>query len=259
MIATAHADHQPHPFHGVTQIVRFNWPFYAIGAPAALAAVLTIPRLSASAGAELLMYSAVALGWLWLVGSLAVSWLVYDRSILMAGHWIPRELGFPPTRWIHIHAGLDSMTRALRKVLGGAPGRVFDMFDAASMTEPSIRRARANAASSAPSEPVDYRSLPVDTESVDLVVLPLSAHELRTHAARRALFEEVRRGLTAGGRVVVAEHLRDWPNFIAFGPGAFHFHSRRAWKRCFTDAGLAIHREFSITPFVHVFILRRSA
>lgn len=42
-----------------------------------------------------------------------------------------------------------------------------------------------------------------------------------------------------------------------FGPGFLHFHSRRVWTRCFAAAGLAVHEEFSITPFVRIFVLRR--
>jgi ubiquinone/menaquinone biosynthesis C-methylase UbiE len=80
---------------------------------------------------------------------------------------------------------------------------------------------------------------------------------LRTDETRGALFAELRRVLGPGGRVVVAEHLRDWANFMAFGPGFLHFHSRRAWTRCFERARFAIESEFSITPFVRVFVLRR--
>ena len=93
--------------------------------------------------------------------------------------------------------------------------------------------------------------------SIDAAVLALSAHELRTHEGRCGLFAEVNRSLARDGRVVVAEHLRDVANFVAFGPGCLHFHSRRAWVRCFTSAGFSICDEFTITPFVRVFVLGR--
>jgi hypothetical protein len=85
----------------------------------------------------------------------------------------------------------------------------------------------------------------------------LSAHELRSDESRCALFAELRRVLGPAGRVVIAEHLRDWANLLAFGPGFLHFHSRRAWLRCFSRHRFDVHREFSITPFVRVFVLRR--
>jgi SAM-dependent methyltransferase len=98
--------------------------------------------------------------------------------------------------------------------------------------------------------------LPAAAGTIDAVVLPLSAHELRTAAARRALFGEIRRVLAPGGRVVVVEHLRNLANVAAFGPGALHFHSRRTWAQCFSEAAFVVCREFPITPFVRVFVLR---
>ena len=245
--------------HGVRQIVRFNWPFYAAGVPAALLAPVMIPRLHVAGPLQVLLYAATAVAWLWLIGSLAASWIVYDRSNLMTGEWIHPALGFRPRAWINVHAGLDETTAGLRDRFGVSSGRVFDIFDQAEMTEPSIARARETTPVDAGSERTDYRHFPVETGTVDAAFLLLSAHELRTAAARSALFGEVRRVLTTAGRVVVAEHLRDAANFIAFGPGALHFHSRRTWLRVFAETGFAVQREFSITPFVRVFILGRSA
>jgi SAM-dependent methyltransferase len=125
------------------------------------------------------------------------------------------------------------------------------------MTEPSIAVARQLARNAVPAEPADYRHLPLPKGTIDAALLLLSAHELRSEAARSALFAELRRVLGPGGRVVVAEHLRDWTNFLAFGPGFLHFHSRRTWLRCFSRHRFDVHREFSITPFVRIFVLRR--
>ena len=72
----------------------------------------------------------------------AASWIVYDRSGLMHWDWILQALGFDPASWINLHAGLDESTPALRTLFKDAPGRVFDIFDPAEMTEPSIVRAR---------------------------------------------------------------------------------------------------------------------
>lgn len=243
------------PFHGVGQIVRFNWPFYAVAAGTVLLTLAAVHRLPLSASIQAALYAAAGVGLLWLAASLAASWIVYDLSNLMAGTWIQHALGFRPSAWINVHAGLDETTPILRALFGGSGGRVFDIFDPAQTTEPSIARARRSTKGDVDSERVDFRRLPAETHTIEAVLLLLSAHELRTHDARVALFSEIHRVLTPRGRVVVAEHLRDWPNFLAFGPGFLHFHSRRTWKRCVTQAGLAIHREFRITPFVRVFVL----
>jgi SAM-dependent methyltransferase len=261
--------------HGVRQIVRFNWPLYAIAAATLAGAPPVIRHLPFSSAARHALYAATGLAGLWVVTSLVASWIVYDRSPLMRWDWLPRALGFQPNAWINIHAGLDESTPALGAILGAARGRVFDMFDPREMTEPSITRARLRRGKPAVSlrelrrgkpeapgnallpEPVDFHRLPLATGTIEAALLLLSAHELRSDEARRALFTELRRVLGPGGRVVVAEHLRDAANFLAFGPGVLHFHSRRTWTRCFARTRFDIHAEFPITPFVRVFVLRR--
>jgi len=240
---------------GVVRIIAFNWPFYAGAVGAVLVAAAAASSFPAGSWLPLALTGAAAMAVFWIVASISASWCVYDRSALMRGTWIPSALGFRPRSWMVIAAGVDEMTPALRTAFAGSHGRAFDIYDPAVMTERSIARARKWAPADA--ERINGRSLPVADRSFEAVVLPLSAHELRTHEGRRGLFEEVHRALVTDGRVVVAEHLRDVANFVAFGPGVLHFHSRRAWLRCFTDAGFAIRDEFPITPFVRVFVLGR--
>jgi SAM-dependent methyltransferase len=246
--------------HGVRQIVRFNWPFYALAGSALLIAPPAIAHLPLPGAARLVLYAATGLAGLWVVTSLVASWIIYDRSPLMRWDWLPRALGFQPGAWINIHSGLDESTPALRALFGAEHGRVFDMFDPVQMTERSISRARpaeARTASEGGPELVDFHRLPLANGTIEAALLLLSAHELRTDQARMALFTELRRVLGPGGRVVVAEHLRNAANILAFGPGALHFHSRRTWTRCFSRTRFDIHAEFPITPFVRVFVLRR--
>jgi hypothetical protein len=55
--------------------------------------------------------------------------------------------------------------------------------------------------------------------------------------------------------VVLVEHLRDLPNFLAFGPGFLHFHSGPSWLYSIREAGFQIERDIPVTPFVHCFVL----
>jgi SAM-dependent methyltransferase len=244
---------------GLRQIVRFNWPFYAGAITVVMAAGPVIARLPVTIGIRSFLYSAVGLAGFWIAGSLAASWIVYDRSRLTEWDWIRDALGFRPRAWLNIHSGLDESTQVVRRLLAPSRGRVFDIFDPVEMTEPSIARARRLHRAPIDTEPVDFRCLPAPAASVDAAFLLLSAHELRTDEARGALFAELHRVLTPAGRVIVAEHLRDGANFAAFGPGFLHFMSRETWQRSFARARFVIHTEFSITPFVRVFVLRRSA
>lgn len=237
------------------QIVRFNWPFYAAAGGVVAAAPFAVRWLPATPWIRAPFYAGAGLVAMWLAASLAASWIVYDRSRLMEWDWVLQALGFDPRSWINIHAGHDDSTEALRRIFKNPRGRVFDIFDPGEMTEPSIARARALA--TMPAERADYRRLPLPNGTVDAAMLLLSAHELRSEQARGALFSELRRVLGPGGRVIVAEHLRDWANFLAYGPGCLHFHSRRTWVRCFSRHRFDVHAEFSITPFVRIFVLRR--
>jgi SAM-dependent methyltransferase len=230
---------------------------YACGILVALTGTAAASTDLASGEARLALLVTTLVVWFWVCGSLVASWVVYDRSRLVTGDWIHDALPLTPRAWMTIHAGFDDLTPALRTQLPGTHPRVLDMHDRVEMTEASIGRARQAARVMA--EPVDFRRLPAGPGTVDAVVLPLSAHELRTAAARHSLLGEIRRILAPGGRVVVVEHLRDLANVAAYGPGALHFHSRRTWTRCFAGAAFEVCREFSITPFVRVFVLRSLA
>lgn len=238
-------------------IIRFNWPYYATAGLAMLVTPFIASRLPLPAWMRVGIYASLALTAAWLVTSIAVSWIVYDRSRLMDWDWVLQALGFSPKSWINLHAGHDESSVALTRIFPGASGRVFDIYDPLEMTEGSIAVARRLAQHDVPAEAADFRHLPLPRGTVDVALLLLSAHELRSDESRSALFAELRRVLGPAGRVVVAEHLRDCANFLAFGPGFLHFHSRRVWLRCFSRHRFDVHREFSITPFVRIFILRR--
>ena len=241
--------------HGVRQIVRFNWPYYLAAAPVTIIGLALVSRLPVTPLVRMLLYCAAALPCWWIGASLVASWFVYDQSPLMGTDWLIQMLGCSPTGWVIIHAGFDEMTPLLRASLAGSCGTDFDMFDPIRMTEGSIARARRFAGSGTAT--VDFRHLPVSSGSVDAVLLFLSAHELRSDAERTALFGEVRRILAPKGSVAVVEHLRDLPNFLAYGPGFLHFHRRRTWMRVFDRSGFSRQEERPITPFVRVFLLRR--
>ena len=65
------------------------------------------------------------------------------------------------------------------------------------------------------------------------------------------------RTLRLSGPLLLLEHPRDRGNFVAFGFGTLHFLSRNEWLREAGRAGFELEREFSIIPFVRVFLFRR--
>jgi SAM-dependent methyltransferase len=243
-------------YQGVAEIFAFNRHWYSAGMVAAVGAATVLALFDWPTWVRFPAAVALGVAVVWMTASLAVSHWVYDRSPLRTWKWTEGALSRAPMDWCNLHCGLDESSASLRRIFPEAQTVVLDIFDPVQMTEPSIERARA-IHSDHRSTSASFRQLPLPPASTDAVFLLFAAHELRRAAARGQLFAELHRVLRDGGEVIVAEHLRGFANFCAFGPGAFHFFSRREWLRVFGTAGLQLRREFSITPFVRVFVLRK--
>ena len=244
------------PYQGVLQIIEFNQRRYLITLIGVGAASLALPHLEPS-----LRFAALALvapTLFWTLSSLLVSHYVYDCFPLYDLSWLSQTLSRMPRHWANIHCGLDETSTQLAAAFPDADGTVVDIFDPQVMTEPSIRQARRGRDAAIATIHARHDKLDLEAETFDTAFCIFAAHELRAHKQRVKLFKEVARILQVGGELVLIEHLRDWRNFLAFGPGFLHFFSRRAWRKAAAHASLAVSAEFSRTPFVHVFILRRT-
>ena len=241
------------PYQGLLEIFDYNRSFYLRTFAGAMAALLLSVYLALAP--RILILFAVGVALFWICSSLLVSHYVYDRSKLYSLSWLPGCLSRVPRRWINIHAGIDECSAVIGSMFPGAKGQTIDIYDPRKMTEPSIKRARrAHGVSAPPAEP---QRLPVEDNYVDAAFLIFAAHELRHPEDRVQLLREVARVLHIGGDLVLVEHLRDWANFFAFGPGFLHFFSKRTWVDAVNSAGLTIRLQTAVTPFVHVFVLQK--
>lgn len=224
------------PCDGAIQIIRFNWPMYL----ASLCAVV----LSGTAlfwfpmgllASTVCVVAMVAATW-WTVGSILASHWVYDRSGVMDWQWLAPLMTGRSARWLSIHVGLD-YSAVLRRLFPRSRGQSLDVFDSAIMSEPSIRRARAQAGLTLESTRLTLTRLPVADASMDTILLLFAAHEIRNQSLAARFFRELRRVLAPGGQIIMVEHVRDASNFLAFGPGFLHFLPDGHWR------GLARHVE----------------
>ena len=243
-------------YSGVLKIVRFNWPWYL------MAIVITFSvALCFYLGILSRPWTAIVVGGpnvanIWLVASLVVSHYIYDRSGIQHGAWLD---GVNAANAGHVgifHAGHDEASKAVALRLPSSKVQVFDFYDRGRLGSASLERARAVAARRDSAIPLD--TIPLGHDSLDLALLVFAAHEIRDANQRAILFRELSRVLAPSGQLIVVEHLRDVWNFLAYGPGAFHFLSRRTWGASFDDAGIKISREYSCTPFVRIFVLRKN-
>lgn len=121
-------------FKGVSQIVRFNWPFYASALFAGVLALLVKPALPQSF--EVWVEFAVLFGALSVFLTLIASWFVYDLCDLYSFNYL--SVG-SPQRIANIHAGFDETTSALKAKYPGSIIDVYDFYDPQKHTEASIR------------------------------------------------------------------------------------------------------------------------
>ena len=246
-------------YDGVLSILRYNKRSYLASACVLLAVVLllwlhVLPRVF-----ELILIAAAVFALFWSLSSILASCYVYDYIGVTRWRWIPGMLAFPPENWLNIHAGLDESTEILQDLYPGTRYLVLDIYDPLEMTEPSIAIAReAHALSQPTAIAAKLEALPVSDATHDSVFLLFAAHEIRQAKRRSEFFSEAARVLSNGGQLLLVEHLRDWKNFVAFGPGFWHFQSRREWRRVAHEAGLTIEREKSITPLVRSFLLSKA-
>jgi hypothetical protein len=236
---------------GAGRIIRFNWPSYA-----AAAAVMAVAAAAASRpGAwRVPACAALAMTAYFSAASVAASHWIYDVSPLSDWRWVPEWLGASPGRWFSIQTGFDPTNGRLRALLPPTTLPTVDLYGEPGVGGASVERARAENAADARGA---ASALPRGEAVCDTIVAAFALHEVRGAAARAELFRALAAALSSGGRLLVVEHLRDAPNFFAFGPGFLHFLPEGEWRRPAAGAGLSLEREASITPFVRAFLWRK--
>jgi ubiquinone/menaquinone biosynthesis C-methylase UbiE len=241
------------PFQGVTNIVRFNWHFYVL-ALAAVGVLLLLSFLVGNPFAGMVLGLAIVIVVVTLV-SLSVSCYIYDFSGLYNFKWMNSFTFEKANSIVNIHAGFDESSEILHRKFPQSKLTVLDFYNPEKHTEVSIKRARKAYPPYAGTQQITTTTIPLEDQSADSVFLIFAAHEIRDPKERELFFKELRRIVAINGKVVVTEHLRDVPNFMAYTVGFFHFYSKASWKKLFKTSGFRISSEFKCTPFISTFIL----
>ncbi len=239
-------------FQGVLNIISFNRHFYIYGL-AILAAFIASSLLLEWPS---IFYWLVITGFLYgMVMPLVISAYVYDFSGYYDLNWLKKEVenDNQPGLIVNINAGFDETSFLIQEKFPNADIRVFDFYNSKRHTEPAIKRARKVSNVYPNTTQIASDTIPLGDRSADIVFLLSAAHEIRSYHEKVQLLKECHRLCRPGGKVIMVEHLRDFPNFLAFSVGFTHFFPASVWKSSFKKAGFSIIKETKFTPFMSIF------
>lgn len=241
------------PFQGVLNILSFNRHYYIYG-------LLTLGLLVLSnylyPWNEILFFIVVFAFTYGLITPLIISAFVYDFSGYYHFNWL-KNLNLENssnTFNLNINAGFDETSFILNAIYKKAEWQVFDFYNEAQHTEPAIVRARKVSAVFPNTQSISTHKIPLKDNSVDHIFLLSAIHEIRSHREKVLFLKECKRVCKPNGKVIMVEHLRSFPNFMAFTIGFTHFFSRKTWLDSLNKAGFKSIKENKFTPFMSIFI-----
>jgi len=186
---------------------------------------------------------------------LIISAYVYDFSGYYNLNWLKNFnlSDFKGKQILNINAGFDETSFIIKNYFPKSDLKVFDFYNADKHTEPAIIRARKVSLVYPNTQQIISNSIPLKDNSVDLIFLLSAAHEIRSQNEKIIFLKECHRVCKSNANIIMIEHLRDFPNFVAFSVGFTHFFSKKTWRRAFLEAGFTTFKEQKFTPFMSIF------
>jgi ubiquinone/menaquinone biosynthesis C-methylase UbiE len=237
---------------GVLNILSFNRHFYFFGL-AALAVLFASRWLIEWPGT---VFWLIIIAFLYgLLTPLIVSAYVYDFSGFYKFKWLKNVIKDDKLvkQIVNINAGFDETSFIIENNFPNSEIKVFDFYNAKQHTEPAIKRARKVSLVFPNTQQIASSSIPLKDNTADIIFLLSAVHEIRSHKEKIQFLKECHRVCKSEGKVIMVEHLRDFPNFLAFSVGFTHFFSRTTWRNAFESAGFSTFRETKFTPFMSIF------
>jgi len=240
------------PFQGVLNILDFNRHFYYYGIGALILLIAIAYALKLPSIITFLLIAGFAYG---LLMPLIVSAYVYDFSGYYSMKWLDQFIEDKSLKFnlVNINAGFDETSFILKDKLKNGDLQVFDFYNEEHHTEPAIVRARKVSLVYPNTTQIDFNAIPLADNSTDIVFLLSAAHEIREQSEKVEFLKECARICKPDGKIIMVEHLRDFPNFVAFTIGFNHFFSNKVWRQAFDLAGFKSLREEKFTPFMSIY------
>jgi len=240
------------PFQGVLNILDFNRHFYYYGIAALAIILLIIYFTQLPTILSVLILLGFAYG---LLMPLIISAYVYDYSGYYEFDWMDTIVSPKADKLslVNIHAGFDETSHTIKNKFPNADLAVFDFYEQENHTEAAIVRARNISQFYPGTKNIKSNHIPVHDDRVDVLFLLSTVHEIRNHNEKVEFLKECSRVLKDNGKLLVVEHLRDTPNFLAFTIGFTHFFSKMVWLDAFNKAGFNNVAEKKFTPFMSIF------
>ena len=239
-------------FQGVLNILSFNRHFYVYGLLAV--AALFLSRFFIE-WPDFLFWVIIAAFIYGLTMPLIVSTYMYDFSGYYNFHWLSNIISNTESikSIANINAGFDETSFIIQNRFPASALKVFDFYNPKRHTEPAIKRARKVSLVFSNTKIIASNAIPLGNNSVDIVFLLSAAHEIRLHEERIQFLKECHRICKPGGSVIMVEHLRNFPNFLAFSVGFTHFFSQSVWKNAYKSAGFTSIEQSKFTLFMSIF------
>lgn len=238
------------PFQGVVNIIRFNRHFYIL-ALILLIILVSIAKLSSTYFAQQFALIGAIIILISTMFSILTSWYIYDFTKIYTLSFIESSKEFLSIT--NFNAGFDEFSHVIKHKFPNSTLKVFDFYNPYKHTEISIKRARRAIKPYPGTITIDTASFIHSGHQYNIVFLIFSAHEIRDKDERARFFQTIGEILQPNGKLYLIEHVRDFPNFLAYNLGFLHFYSDKSWKACFKSAKLKINKQDKLNPFINLY------
>src|ERR1051325_7225311 len=117
-------------WQGMFMIARFSWPFYSVGIAILVLSLIGLLLLPASRELRVLFAVTLLVAVYFVIGSLSVSHVIYDRSELYRWSWLQQALRGTTLRHATIcHCGFDEASQLLRQQFPEVHWQLLDHFN----------------------------------------------------------------------------------------------------------------------------------